>query len=159
MSKSECEAVAFYQTCFSVYYPYKQPYEWDVKTRLIIKVNRSWDLFIHRLRIPPLLSLICILASIYVLQYKNRFPNQSELTFLGEILLYMVSVACFLHILLYKLIFIECPEDLFPGINRLMHFNRSIRSFNTQFYKILLFKQSPNDYSYSKTFYRDRITN
>jgi hypothetical protein len=130
MSKSECEAVALYQKLNCVYYLYKHTYEWDITNSRIVKVTRPWDVRIHRFRIPPLVSLIAILASIYVLLHNHYFPSQSEVSYVAEILLYMVIAGCFLHILVYKILLIDYADDVFTGINRLVYFNRSISTFN-----------------------------
>jgi hypothetical protein len=127
MSKSECEAVALFQKWFSDNYLYKLPYEWDITNRRFVKVTRPRELFIHRFLIPPLASVIGILATGYVIQHKRRFPHESELTYLGEILLYIFITGLVGQILIYKLFFIDYAEDVFPALNRLVQFNRNLR--------------------------------
>jgi hypothetical protein len=127
MSKAECEAVALYQKWFCENYLYKLPYEWDIKNQRFIKVTRPRELFIHRFLIPPLVSLICIIFMLYVIQLKRWFPHESELTYLGEILLYIGITGLISQILIYKLAFIDYVEDVFPALNRLVQFNRNLR--------------------------------
>jgi hypothetical protein len=42
MSKSECEAVAFYKNIFSYYRIYKYRYDWDEGKRLIVEMRKEW---------------------------------------------------------------------------------------------------------------------
>jgi hypothetical protein len=127
MSKSECEALSFYQQCFSNYYLYKMPYEWDIQRKLVVKVTRLWEVWIHRIHFPAVLAVTGILTSLYVIQHKRLFPSQSELTDLAEVLIYLVVVTCFAYIPLYEELFQIYDGDVFPAINRLLVFNRNIR--------------------------------
>jgi hypothetical protein len=126
MSKSECEALAFYQQCFSDYYLYKQPYEWDRKRKLVVKVTRSWDVWIHRLHIPIFMAVSGLLAAIYVILHKRLFPAQSELPDFAEFLLYQFVAIYIVYIPLYEVLFHIFDEDIFHGINQLLVFNRKI---------------------------------
>jgi hypothetical protein len=144
MSKSECEALSFYQKCFSDYYLYKQPYEWDVNKKLIVKVTRTWEKLIHGLHCPTMMALLSFLSITYVLQHKYRFPKDSDTAnFLAEIILYAVIGVFPAYALLYEGLFHKYDPYIFPGINRLLIFNRRISlykySLNYYFNPIYIF--------------------
>jgi hypothetical protein len=126
MSKAECQALALYQQCFSNYYIYKQPYEWDTKRKRIVKVNRSWEVWIHRLHLPTIMTVSGLMGAFYVTRHKRLHPTESELTDLAEFLLHLFVATCFAYIPLYEGVFHVYDGDLFPGINRLLVFNRNI---------------------------------
>jgi hypothetical protein len=130
MSKSECEALAFYQKCFSNYYLYKQPYEWDRKRKLVVKVTRSWDVRIHRLHIPIIMAVSGLLAVFYVILHKRLFPAQSDLPDFAEFLLYQFVAIFIIYIPLYEGVFHIFDGDIFHGINQLLVFNRKISAEN-----------------------------
>jgi hypothetical protein len=132
MSKSECEAVAFYKKIFSFYRIYKYRYDWDEKNRVIVEERSSSRIneLLHRFHFPVALNLFAVLVISYGILHHHSVPTKEiEISFVGELLQFALVGVLLLQTYVYWLFFMAFPEQIVGGMNRLLVHNHNISKF------------------------------
>jgi hypothetical protein len=129
MSKSECEAVAFYKRIFSYYRIHKYRYDWDEKKRVIVEVSSGSrrNELLHRFQIPVAFNLFAVLLISYDILHHRSFPtNEIEISFVRKLLQFALIGDQRLEAYVYWLFFMAFPEQIVGGMNRLLVHNHNI---------------------------------
>jgi hypothetical protein len=132
MSKSECEAVAFYKKIFSYYRIYKYRYDWDEKKRVIVEVRSGSrrNGLLHRFHIPVAFNLFIVLLISYDILHRHSFAtNEIEISFVRKLLQFALIGDQLLEAYVYWLFFMAFPEQIIGGMNRLLVYNHNISKF------------------------------